>query len=102
MRAFLRLNIIMAAYNVPVSSTSQTSPPLKKGKIRIVCSVNVFWALGANPTANTKTCTALKANTPLVIVNPFPNNKIAFVTSNESGSVTVTEVLGGASSSCAQ
>jgi hypothetical protein len=90
----------MAAYSLTATNTSQQSPKLKKGTVRIYASVNIYWVVGENPTANNKNCAVLRAGETLELRLPVKCSSVAVLAVNEPGAVTVVEHNGGARSSC--
>jgi hypothetical protein len=90
----------MAAYSLSATDVSQQSPKLKKGKVRVHSSVNIYWVVGENPVANSKNCAVLRAGETLELRLPVKCSSIAVLAVNEPGAVTVVEHNGGARSSC--
>jgi hypothetical protein len=90
----------MAAYSLSATDVSQQSPKLKKGKVRIHASVNIYWVVGENPVANSRTCAVLRAGETLELRLPVKCSSIAVLAVDKPGAVTVVEHNGGARSSC--
>ena len=90
----------MAAYSLSAGSTSQTTPTLAKGPVRIITPVSIYWCVGQNPVANKNTCAILPAGQNLVLRLPVKCSKIAVLAVKEPGMVNVVEEFGGGSSSC--
>jgi hypothetical protein len=90
----------MSTYIIHANNTNQTSPVLKKGKIKLQTDVTVFWAIGENPTANKTNCAFLRAGESRDINLPVKCSKIAIMAADKPGIFTVTEIQGGAPASC--
>jgi len=91
----------MPAYSLPATTTSQATPTLAKGPVRITTTVPIFWAVGENPIASSTGCAMLSAGKDLVLRLPVKCSRIAVLAVKTPGVVTVIEEFGGASSSCA-
>lgn len=90
----------MSTYIINANHTSQSSPVLKKGKIRLYANVTVYWAVGENPTASRVNCAVLSAGESRDINLPVKCSKIAVMSADKDGIFTVTEISGGAKGSC--
>ena len=90
----------MPTYIINADNTSQSSPVLKKGKIRLYADVTVYWAIGENPTASKVNCAVLSAGQSRDINLPVKCSKVAIMAADKAGIFTVTEVQGGARASC--
>ena len=91
----------MPAYSIQAqTASSQQSPNLAKGPVRIVATVSVYWAVGENPVASRTGCAMLAAGKDLVLRMPVKCSRIAVLAVNNPGVVTVIEEFGGARSSC--
>ena len=83
----------MASYSINANSVSQTTPVLARGPVTITATVNVFWRVGENPTADNR-CALLRAGTTQTLRIPVKCSKIAFLAVDEPGWVTVIETNG--------
>lgn len=98
---FLTINIYMASYSLHATSESTHTPnKLTKGLVRILASVPVYWVVGEHPIARSSGCAILAAGQVLELKLPTGCARLAVLAVNKPGSVTVTELPGGASSSC--
>lgn len=89
----------MASYSIAATEVSQAFPTLKKGRVRIYSSTDIYYAVGANPIAVAGKCAILRAGETTVITLPVAS-RLAILQVSVPGTVTVTEVSGGARSSC--
>lgn len=83
----------MASYNIQANSVSQTTPVLHKGKIKITAEVAVYFRVGENPIADNR-CGVIPAGASKEFTLPVKCSKIAFITVNKPGGVTVAEING--------
>ena len=90
----------MSAYSLSANTTSQTTPVLKKGKVKIFTTVSIYWTVGENPTASSNRCALLRAGEIKEINLPVSCSRVAVMAVGEPGAVTVTEMSGGAKASC--
>lgn len=90
----------MAAYSLSATNSSQQSPKLKKGTVRIYASVSIYWVVGETPQANNINCAVLRAGETLELRLPVKCSSIAVLAVSEPGAVTIVETNGGARSSC--
>lgn len=97
----MAINIHMASYSLQASSTSvQTPNKLTRGPVRIWTSVAIYWVIGENPVAQAEGCARLAAGQTLELRLPTSCARLAVLAVDTPGSVTVTEVSGGARASC--
>lgn len=89
----------MASYSIAATEVSQAFSQLKKGRVRIFTSTDIYYAVGANPVAIAGKCAILRAGESKEITLPVAS-KIAILQVSVPGTVSVTEVLGGARASC--
>ena len=82
----------MSTIVVAATSSSTASGAITSTKARVVSTVPVQFAVGANPTANNSNCEVISANTVRYINMQGLNNQIAFiaVSGGASGTVSVT------------
>ena len=78
---------------------SKTCEKIRKGLIKIHSTTTVYWAIGENPVA-TQNCAVLRAGSTIELRIPVNCSKLAVLAVQEAGTVTVTEVVGGARASC--
>jgi hypothetical protein len=98
---FLSINSCMASYNLQASAQSTHTPSkLTRGRVRIWSTVPIYWVIGENPVARSSGCARLSAGQVLELRLPTSCARLAVLAVDKPGSVTVTEVPGGASSSC--
>ena len=90
----------MHTYIINADNTSQSSPVLKKGKIKLYTNVTVYWTIGENPVANKNNCAVLSAGESRELNLPVKCSKVAIMAADKAGIFTVTEVQGGARASC--
>lgn len=90
----------MPTYIINADNTSQSSPVLKKGKIKLYTDVTVYWAIGEKPIANKINCAVLAAGESRELNLPVKCSKVAIMAADKAGIFTVTEVQGGARASC--
>ena len=89
----------MTSFVINATNQSQATPVLRKGPIRIHASVSIYWRVGEQPVANNN-CALLPAGQSIDLKLPVKCSKVAVLAVKDSGTVTVTETGGGASSSC--
>ena len=89
----------MTSFVINANNQSQATPVLRKGPIKIHATVAVYWRVGEQPTANNN-CALLRAGQSIDLNLPVKCSKVAILAVKDSGTVTVTETGGGASSSC--
>ena len=91
----------MASYSLQATSESTHTPnKLTKGPVRILATVPIYWVIGEHPIARSNGCAILAAGQVLELKLPTSCARLAVLAVNKHGSVAVTEVPGGASSSC--
>jgi len=90
----------MSVYAISAKNTSQQSPTLAKGTIRISTTVSVYWVIGENPQITPGKSAILPAGATRELRLPVKCSKLAVQAVKDPGVVTIVEVLGGASSSC--
>ena len=90
----------MSAYSFTANSTSQQTPVLKKGPVKIFAAVPIYWCVGENPKINTNNSAMLAAGETREIRLPVKCSRIAIQAIKDPGVVTVTEISGGAKASC--
>jgi hypothetical protein len=90
----------MAMYSFIANEVSQSTPVLQKGPVSIYAAVNIYFSVGENPVANRQNCALIRAGETKQLKLPVKCCKIAVLAVSESGTVTVSEISGGASSSC--
>lgn len=78
---------------------SRSCDKLRKGLTRIHTSSTVYWTIGENPVAN-KNCAVLQAGASITLRIPVNCSKLAVLAVQEPGTVSVTELSGGARASC--
>jgi hypothetical protein len=97
----LAINTCMSSYSLQATSQSSHTPnKLTRGPIRIWSAVPIYWVIGENPVAQANGCARLAAGQVLELRLPTSCARLAVLAVNEHGSVTVTEVSGGARASC--
>lgn len=89
----------MTVYVIQTNQTSQATPVLRKGTIRIQSDVAVYWKVAENPQADA-TCALLRAGQSIDLRLPTKCNRIAVLAVTDSGTVSVQETSGGARASC--
>jgi hypothetical protein len=89
----------MSSYSLTATHTNQTTPKLTRGPVRIWASVPVYWVIGEHPQAGPG-CAKLAAGQSIELRLPTSCGRLAVAAVAESGSVTVTELKGGARASC--
>lgn len=92
----------MASYSFTASSESQKTPVLQKGLISISTTVNIYFVVGEKPVAKSSGCALIRAGETLQLRLPVRCSSIAILAVSEPGTVTITEISGGASSSCSR
>lgn len=92
----------MSAYSINSNNTSQTTPKLKRGTLRIYTSTNIFWVIGEDPVASNIKCALLRGGESVEIRLPVDCSRLAVIAVNEPGLVTVTEINGRVKASCSQ
>lgn len=91
----------MASYSLQATSESTHTPnKLTRGPVRIWSTVPIYWVVGEHPVARSSGCAMLAAGQVLELKLPTSCARLAVLAVKKPGSVTVTEVPGGASSSC--
>lgn len=90
----------MAVYTLLANDTSQQTPKLAKGTVRLYSTVPIYWVVGEDPQVTPGRSAVLSVGTTQELRLPVKCSRIAIQAVNESGSVTIIEVLGGASASC--
>lgn len=91
----------MAIYSIDSTTTeSIAGPKLRQGKVRIFTTTTIYWSIGENPTADAKRSAVLKAGDTLELNLPVNCSRLAVLAVKESGTVTITELIGGARASC--
>lgn len=89
----------MSSYSLNATNTSQQSPILRKGTIRIYTNVSVYWVVGENPQASTLKCALLRAGESLELRIPVKCSRIAVLAVSDPGTFSILE-LGVARPSC--
>ena len=90
----------MSVYAISANNTSQQSPTLAKGLVRITTAVAIYWTIGENPQITPGQSALLPAGASRELRLPVKCSRLAVQAVKEPGIVTIVEVLGGASSSC--
>lgn len=91
----------MPAYSVPAKTNESTQgPKLRKGRIKIVSTVDIFWVIGENPVASRERCALLRAGETLELNLPVGCSRLAVLALCEDGNVNLMEIVGGAKASC--
>jgi hypothetical protein len=90
----------MAMYSFTANDVSQSTPVLQKGPVSIYAAVNIYFVVGENPIANRQNCALIRAGETRHLKLPVKCCKIAVLAVDAAGTVTISEVSGGASSSC--
>lgn len=92
----------MSTYSINSNNTSQTTPKLKRGSLRIYTSTSIFWVIGEDPVASSQKCALLRADESIEIRLPVDCSRLAVIAVNNPGLVTVTEINGKVKPSCSQ
>lgn len=90
----------MASYNLQATDVSQSTPRLQKGPVTIRAYVSIYFKVGEDPVADTRTCALLRAGESRTLRLPVKCSSIAVIAVDEPGAVTVAEEIGGAKASC--
>ena len=90
----------MASYSIQANNISQATLVLRKGEINISSEVAIYFVVGENPIANTTTCALIPAGQTRKLRLPTKCNKIAVLAVTTTGTVLITELTAGVSSSC--
>lgn len=90
----------MKSFTISANKTNQQSEALPKGQIRIRSTVPVYYRIGSDPIVDKLNSAIIKPNTDVEIRIPVKCLKLAVVAVQDSGTVTVTEMTGGARASC--
>ena len=81
----------MASYNIQANLTSQSTPKLQRGEIKISAEVSVYFRIGNEPVADSQ-CAFIPAGETRQIRLPTNCLQVAVLAVNKPGSVTVWEV----------
>lgn len=90
----------MKSFTLQATKQNQQTSVLPKGKIKISTAVPVYYTIGNDPIVDPTNSALIKANTTIEIRIPVKCLKLAIMAVKDSGKVSVTELTGGASSSC--
>jgi len=84
------------------SSDSQSTPVLQKGPITIYTEAAVYFVVGENPVAKSSGCALIRAGETVQLRLPVRCSRVAVMAVSTPGTVTITEISGGNSSSCSR
>ena len=90
----------MASYNLQANDVSQSTPKLQRGPVTIRTYVNIYFKVGEEPVADSKTCALLRAGESRTLNLPVKCSRIAVLAVSSPGAVTIEEEIGGAKASC--
>lgn len=91
----------MPAYSIKSNTkTSTVGPKLKRGRLKITTTTDIFWVIGENPVAKPTGCAILRAGNSLELNLPVNCSRLAVLAISEPGSVGILDITGGARASC--
>jgi hypothetical protein len=90
----------MASYNLQATDASQSTPKLQRGPVTIRAYVGIYFKVGEEPIADSGTCALLRAGESRTLNLPVKCSKIAVLAVKDTGTVTISEEIGGAKASC--
>lgn len=91
----------MPAYSInSKTNASVTGPKLKKGRVKITTTTDIFWVIGENPVARSTGCAILRAGKSVELNLPVNCSRLAVLAVTDPGAVSILDITGGARASC--